>query len=80
MSTFLCWIPDYEEREDARTISAYDGECAAREHVEWYERQSSEYTVASGGSIEVIAQDFAGEAHRYVVYGERRPYYYARRK
>lgn len=80
MPTFLCWIPDHEEYEDARMINAYDGECAAREHVEWYERRSSEYHVASGNSIEVIVQDIAGEARRYVVYGEHRPYYYARIK
>lgn len=80
MSKFLCWIPEYgHDVEDGREVEAFDAELAVCEYVERYEAEDCEYPVGSGGCITVMCAATGEDAVPYVVSGDARPHYNARR-
>lgn len=81
MPKFTCWIPDYgHERCDGRAVKAIDAEHAARIYIEWYEARSAEYPVASGNPILIAVAASGATEEMFIVIGENRPVYYARRQ
>lgn len=82
MTTYTCWIPEYGHgREDGRPVKAGDPEHAACKYMEDYEARNAEYSVASGdGTMTVAVAVGDGPPEMFVVWGEARPTYYARRQ
>ena len=85
MTTYYCWIPGYgHEPEDAEEVQCTRKalESAVGKYVERYERSRCYYPVATQGqsvTIMVAKGDRNAEPEEYIVTGELRPLYYARR-
>ena len=79
---FLCWIPEYGHGvDDGREVDAFDAELAVSEYIRRYEAEDCDYPVGGGmRTLGVMCAAKGEDAAAYVVDGEARPTYHARRR
>lgn len=79
MDMYLVWREEDGPEDGGVRIKAFDGEQAAEEWAERDDRDSAEYTIASGEEVTVVARNERdGRKTRYRVTGEAQPVYTAR--
>ena len=77
MKRYLVWDED-ETRDDAREMEAMSHWSAARLWDWKDDYESAEYSIANGYHVIVSVEDVAtGEAVRFKIHGECKPFYYA---
>lgn len=77
--TFMLWRPDMgETREDARAITGICVQCAIQDWAERDDARSADYRIASGNSERVLIIEGDKDVE-YLVSGEARPVYHAKR-
>jgi hypothetical protein len=78
---YMAWCEAHGQKEcDARKISAYDAESAAKLWARLDDRESAEYSIVSGNETIVSVKEIAsGIVEEYIVYGEPVPSYYAKK-
>ena len=80
MGTFKVWCHDErgQDESEARVITAYSADEAAREWAMRDDSSSAEYHIASGWDLHVTVRDEQGADQIFIVSGEAVPHYYAR--
>lgn len=80
-ANYRVWCPDRgSTKEDGRLFRSYSPEGAATQWAQWDDASSADYTIVGGSPADVVVAEDADGAteHRFTVWGESSPTYFAR--